>query len=244
MKNFIKNLSKMLDENAPTILSIMAIGGVITTGLFAANAALEAQRILEEEKEDIPKTEAIAKTWQCYIPPIVSGAITITAIIASDRINKSRIVALASAYVLSNENAKKYRDKVIKELGERNHQKVVDKVNADKVKEVDTRQYHRQLSDGQIWCMESLTGQVFPSDMKKIYEGVSYVNKQLMDSCWVPLNEFLYNIGGTNCRIGDEVGWDTTGGALDVNFTSCLTKDNVPCMVINYNNLPTEVRWA
>lgn len=244
MKNFMKNLSKMLDENAPTILSIMAIGGVITTGLFAANAALEAKKILEEEDEDIPKTEAIAKTWQCYIPPVVSGAITITAIIASDRINKSRILALASAYALSNENAKKYRDKVIKELGNRTDQKITDSIAKDKCKDIDTGKTTMQLNQGQIWCVEGLTGQLFPCDQATIYKAVAEINKSLNGNGWVALNDFLYDIGCRQSRIGDSIGWHSEHGAIEVNFTSCLTKDNVPCLVLNYSTLPTEVPWS
>lgn len=244
MKNFMKNLSKMLDENTPTILSIMAIGGVITTGLLAANAALEAQKILEEEDKDISKTEEMAKTWQCYIPPIVSGAITITAIVASDRINKSRIVALASAYALSNDNAKKYRDKVVKKLGEKEHKKITDDVNVDKVKPIDTGASGMTLGAGEIWCVDSITGQLFPSTLEKIYRAASNANKMLTNEQWCSFSDFLYDIGGRQSRMTDSIGWSVDRGSVDVNFTSCLTKDNVPCMVINYSTLPSEVRWA
>lgn len=240
MKQFWKDLSKAFDDNAPTILSILAIGGVITTGILAANSALEAKKVLEEAKnQPETKTEAIAKTWQCYVPPVVSGAITIAAIVASDRMNKSRIMALASAYALSNKNAKEYRDKVKEMLGEKTDQKIKDEIGKKKASEISGV----TAPEGKMICIDSMTGQQFISSIDDIQRAAANVNRALVRDSWCSFSDFLYDIGARQSKMADGLGWHVEQGGIEVNFTSCLTADNVPALVINYSEEPNDAPW-
>lgn len=97
--------------NAPTILSIGAAIGVITTAISAAKAAPIANAILEDLKFE-PETKKedrvnIVKIAKVYAPTIIFGSATIAAILASNHISVGRIKALTGAY---NQMRSRYTD--------------------------------------------------------------------------------------------------------------------------------------
>ena len=63
----------------------------------------------------------------------------------------------------------------------------------------------------------------------------------MLDEQYVSLNDFYYEIGLDNIPLGDELGWtidDGRAGRIDLYFTSQLTPEGVPCLVINYRVQP------
>lgn len=248
LKGLIQAVGDYATENTPTILSVVGIAGVVVTAIFAAEGALKAEKIMEEEepftqKEDRKPADTIAKTWHCYIPAVASGAVTVTAIVASNRISKARIAALASAYALSTDNFKKYRDKVKEILGEKNDQKVVDDVNKDRVSQIDTNSCTIINSGGSTLCMDSLTGQLNWIDIDKVQKAVALVNKMLIDQQWVSVNDYLWELNFNQSKLLDAFGWDVGSGGVQVSYTSALTKDNIPCLVLNYSVEPSKIGW-
>lgn len=248
IKEIIKDIGHFTNENAPTILSVVAIAGVVVTAIFAVEGALKAEEIMQEEdpftqKEDRKPVDTIAKTWHCYIPAVASGAVTVTAIVASNRISKARIAALASAYALSTDNFKKYRDKVKELLGAKSDQKVVDDVNKDAVSQIDTKNATIIKGGGSTLCMDSLTGQLAWLDMDRVQKAIALVNKMLIDEQWVSVNDYLWELDFNQSRALDGFGWDVGSGGVQVSYTSALTKDNIPCLVLNYSVEPAKIGW-
>ena len=45
-------------------------------------------------------------------------------------------------------------------------------------------------------------------------------------------------IGLKPTKIGDDIGFNIDNGLLDVNFSSQLTEEGRPCLVLNYNVYP------
>lgn len=55
-----------------------------------------------------------------------------------------------------------------------------------------------------------------------------------MREMYVSLNEFYYEIGAKSIPIGDDIGWNVNDGLIEVNFSSTLSDDNRPCIVLEY----------
>ena len=52
------------------------------------------------------------------------------------------------------------------------------------------------------------------------------------------LNDFYYEIGLDNIKLGDELGWNIDDGYIDLSFSSQLASDGTPCLVIDYKIAP------
>lgn len=246
LKNLWKVVSKFTDDNAPTILSVVAAFGVVTTTILAVDATIKARKVLEEEDDELTKSEVVAKTWKHYIPVAVSGVGTITCIFASNHINKQRLLALSAVCAMNADKLKEYRGKVKELMGEKTDQKVIDGVTRDKVAGMNSKDMLIVgPRKGEFLCIDDLTGQAFWSDSGQIDKIIAEANKELLNNQWLSVNDFLWMFDGLRqSRLGDKSGWSIEKGYIEVKYTSCLTEDNVPCLYINYSTLPSEIPWV
>lgn len=85
----------------------------------ASDAAVE-EYSKEDRKKDliIVYTKTSMKFFKIYAPAIILEAVSITSILASNNIIRSRSAAIASAYAAVDRTFKDYRNRVIEELGE------------------------------------------------------------------------------------------------------------------------------
>ena len=56
----------------------------------------------------------------------------------------------------------------------------------------------------------------------------------MLSERYVSLNDFNYEIGLEMLNYGDDIGWNVDRGFIDIMFSSKLTDDNEPCLVIDY----------
>lgn len=244
VSEILKTVSKFTDKNAPALLTAIVVVGVGTTVLLAIDGTKKADAILAEEAKENPdetltKKEIIAKTWTNYIPTAISAGITITAAIMSHHVSHKRIIALATACTLSKDHLKKYQDKVKELLGERTDQKIHDAIAKEQVSGIDSRTAHiLDTKTGSVLCMDSLSGQLFYSSVNAINAAVNEANKSLYHDTWLSVNDYFWNLGLRRGVAFDRIGWSVEKGQIETHYTSCLTQDNVPCLVINYTTEP------
>ena len=60
----------------------------------------------------------------------------------------------------------------------------------------------------------------------------------MRDEMYVSLNDFYYEVGLDNIKIGDELGWNIDNGYINLSFSSQLAGDGTPCLVIDYSIAP------
>ena len=66
----------------------------------------------------------------------------------------------------------------------------------------------------------------------------------MRDEMYISLNEFYYEIGLNPISIGDDLGWNIDHGYIELSFSSQLTDDGNPCLVIDYQVTPRyEYNW-
>ena len=64
------------------------------------------------------------------------------------------------------------------------------------------------------------------------------INYRLNVEMYMSLNDFYYELGLKPTRLGDELGWNINDGLIEVNFSSQLTEDGEPCLVMDYQIAP------
>jgi hypothetical protein len=55
---------------------------------------------------------------------------------------------------------------------------------------------------------------------------------------YISVNDFYYEIGLGNTKIGNDLGWHVDNGLIDLEFSSQLADDGTPCLVLDYRVAP------
>ena len=113
--------------------------------------------------------------------------------------------------------------------------KLFDKVNQD---EVDNNKIQNSqiiiAAGGDTLCMDSMSGRYFKSDMESIKQAINKLNRRLTYENYISLNEFYGEIGLNDVKNGELLGWNIDSGLIEPTFSTCLTEDGRPCIVLDF----------
>lgn len=246
MNQIIKQGTDFIKRNSPTILTAAGSAGVIFTAVYTGYASVKAYEVVkayeEETKEETDLKKKIELSWKFYIPPVLIGATSIASILGANSISNKRTAAIAGLYSLTNDALKDYRKKVIEELGEKKEKAITDSVREDHIlKNPPTDQNIIKTMHGDTLCYDSYSGRYFKSDIEFIRRTVNDLNHDLMGACWTSLNDFYYALGLETVKLGDDLGW-TVDELIELDYTSKLTDDGTPCLVIDYEVTPKYIK--
>lgn len=251
-KQFIK-------ENSPTILSALAVGGVVTTAIMAGKGGIKAHELLEHEKDErfrkaheeyindpnmlVPNFDSMNLTvletlriaGPCYIPAAVMGAATIGCILGANSINLRRQAALASLYSLSEATLKEYKEKTKELVGEKKAQKIEDEQVQDIVAKSSGKNVHVfNTRHGDTLFYDTLSGRYFLSDIEFVRRVENDIKGMIYGDMCATLNDFYYQLDLDGILLGEDCGWNVEH-MIDLKFTGALTKHGEPCIAIGYN---------
>jgi len=242
LSKIAKSVQMAMVRHSPEILTGIGIAGMITTTILAVRATPKALMLINDRKneEDIPRVnltpmETIKVTWTCYIPAAITGAISILCLVGASSENLRRNAALATAYTLSESALREYQEKVIETIGEKKEQVVRDAIAKDKV--ADNPVTSREViitENGGTLCYDVLSGRYFKTDIDVLRKAENKLNRQMRDEMYISLNEFYYEIGLSGIGLGDDLGWNIDGGYIELYFSSQLTNEEAPCLVLGY----------
>lgn len=243
LKVVAQNVGKTINKNSPTILTGLAVAGFVTTVIFAVKATPKALEILEQERvmrrdydhdRPISKKDIVKLTWKTYLPTFLMGTTSIGCIIFANHINMRRNAVLSSLYALSETTLKEYQNKVVETIGENKERKIKDEIKGDIIKKNPPKDEAIIITGkGDTLCYDVLSGRYFKSDIETIRKVENETNKRLLSNMWVSLNELYSDLGLPEIDLGKDIGWDVDK-MLEFHFTSKLTEDGRPCLVIDY----------
>ena len=157
------HIQKTLIDNMTSILSGVAVAGLIGTVVLAVKAtppAIEAILDAKQDKEDheaenfenngeitgrsiidqrrqetqmLTVIETVQATWKIYLPAGLCGIATISCILGSNALGMRRNAALLGAYALVDSNFREYVDKVREHVTDQKARKIDDEIMADKI---------------------------------------------------------------------------------------------------------------
>lgn len=244
----VGNLRKAMKRHSPEILTGIGIAGMILTTVMAVKATPKALLLIEERKyrEDMDEyadrltvIETVKTTWLCYIPAAITAGISIFCLIGASSANVRRNTALAAAYTLSESALREYKEKVVETIGEKKEQAISDAVAKDKIEKNPASNREVIISaKGDTLCYDAISGRYFKSDIEKIRKAVNEINKNLLNDMYISLNDFYYEVGLSNTKLGDDLGWTMNDGFVDISFSSQLSDDGTPCLVMDYRVAP------
>ena len=247
ISTFAKSLGDAISKNSPTILTGIAVAGLVGTVIFTVKATPKALFLVEQRKEELnlpddepmKPLEYVKTAWRCYIPTAAIGCATIACIIGSNSINSKRTNALATAYGLTQAAFREYKSKVVETIGERKEKGIRDAIAQDKLdKDPVSNKEILIIDKGSTLCYDAHSGRYFKSDIDRIKKAENALNKQLLYDMYISLNEFYYEIGLGSTKVGNDLGWHIDNGFIELYFSSHLADDSTPCLAINYSLAP------
>jgi len=239
-----KAIEKLAIDNSPVLLTAIGVAGVIGTAILTHRAALKTHRVLLEVEDNqlankepftpLTPKEKVKATWTHYIPPVVSGTATITAIVLANHISTKRAAALAVACTISEKAYTEYRDKVVERFGEKEENQIRNGIAQDRIdKAPPTEGNVLMVSGGDHLFMEMYTGRYFRSDIETIRRAENQLNHKLNTNGYATVSDFYDMIGLAHTAISDEIGWNSDK-LMAVDYQAILSEDGQPCVAINF----------
>lgn len=245
-----------LAEHSPTILSGLAVGGLVATIALAVRATPKAMELVAkasdakaekatpllkkeetELKEGLTPVEIVKASWKVYIPAVVAGAGTIACIIGSNQVGLRQKAALAGAYSLAEVAFREYKDEVIKVLGEKKEQGIGDKITERKIQENTPDAQVIIVGGEDQLCYDELTGRYFRSTADKIRRAEIELKTSILKDMWVDHNYFYSLLDLEGVLIGDALGWNIDH-MPDIVLSSHLSPKGDPCLAVRFKTLP------
>lgn len=244
ISNFVKTVGNKLSEHSPEILTGIGITGLLSTTVLAVKATPKALQLIDEKKEEmntdeLTNTEVVKTCWKCYIPAAVTASVSVACLIGANSVNSKRNAVLATAYKLSESAFSEYKEKVIETIGEKKEEEVRDKIAKGRIEQNPVKNNEVIITGkGDVLCYDIVSGRYFKSDVDKIRKAENTLNKKLMNDMYCSLNEFYDLIGLPFTQMGFELGWNINDSLVEIEFSTQLSEDDTPCVVIQYSVLP------
>lgn len=244
-----KRVGSQLYRSSPTILTVVASVGVIVTTITAVRATPKAVKLLKEAElekgENLTKVEIIRVAGPSYIPSALLGISTIVCIFGANTLNQKKQASLMSAYAMLNESYKQYRKSAKIVYGE----DADDKIHAEMAKDamVSTYDWGYQVynmdmdsESERLLFYDLASKKYFRTTMAAVLNAQYHVNRNLAIKGDCSLNEYLSFLGIEGIDGGDDLGWDISYMAEEMecywldfdNYKSTL-EDGLECIIID-----------
>lgn len=240
LSNLIRTNTK---QHSPTILSVLAGVGTLTTVYLTSKASFAASRLIDEKEANgggpllDPKERLMERTklvWMLYIPTAVATTGTIICIVGANRVGANKTLAAQAALSVSQQVYSDYRDKVIEKFGENKDQAVRDAIAEDRVKKGAPPADIMIAGPGNVLCCELFTGRFFSSDMESLRRAQNDLNDKLLKRDYMTMGDFHYMLGIAQTTISSQLGWKSDK-QMELKFSTVLTDDGRPCLAFEYN---------
>lgn len=251
--DFSRSLKRGTIKYSPEILMGLGTAGMLTAIVMGIAATPKALELIKEEEDrqnedaqfedevvPISKKDCIRVAWRCYVPTIVTAAMSTACLVGSSRVNYKRNAALAAAYNLSESAFKNYRAKVMETVGPTKEREVRDGLAKDVVEKKFKGSENEIIETGfgDTIFIDELSGQEFRSSVDHIRRAEGRLLKNMVRNDYVSLNDLYYEIGIRQTPLGNDLGWHISDGkVIDLDFGSTVINDK-PCMVLQYRVEP------
>ena len=241
------SVGQWFKKNGGTILTCLAAGGVVATGVLSGRAAIKAYEKIEsirtkewektgKEPSIKDKAKAIAPI---YILPASVGATTIACLFGANTISRKQQASMLAATAIIEQTYKRYKGKAEELLGN-------GKVETEIAKE-DYGDIHKEVKDDE--CLfyynyyhddpTSDYGFYFTANKNDVLKAEYELNRTFNIRETVTLNDFLKLLNQKEVEGGNEVGWSKELGHdyygyswIDFEHYDTTMDDGLECTII------------
>ncbi len=252
---------RTVTDNSTTILSGVAVIGVIATAVLAVKAtpkaceavaqaeddkeykrAADAEEAIRRDGDPLTVKETVKVAWKFYIPAGIAGCCTIACIVGSNQIGLRRNAAMLGAYTLMDRAFHEYKEEVVKQIGENKNQKIEEQVLHDRMDRQPISSAKVVVTgDGEQDCYDPITDRYFRSDANKIRWAANEINRRILGGgeMYVDHDQFYELLGIPGCLAGEILGWNIDN-LIELDFVGHVSECDKPVIAIRYKRQPRE----
>lgn len=245
---------KIIEKNAPLILQVTGIAGMLGGTVMATRESLKADEVLKKYREEhsddndtkvIKVAKEVITVAPCYAKTFAIEALSITALIFSYKLNIKRIMALTAALSLSEDRFKEFKAKTDEIFGKDGGSEHVNRdIMGDHISAMDLLpdEYISQIIEtvgGNVLTVDAVTGRIFYTSRNYIERCLNELNAKLRDEMYLTINDWYDILGLSHCAAGDDLGFivDDYGrrGVIFDYDTELSRGGELPLMVVRYD---------
>lgn len=246
LSNVAKITGKFITDNTPVILTGIAAGGVVTTAILAARGGGPAyQDILHAESERgdaLTLGEKAKLTYKHYIPAGVVAGGTIVALVAAHTTSSNRVAAAMGAYSILENSYREFREKAVEIHGENKVARLDSDINKDRIEKNPPSEKNTTVvvtgSDQEQLFYDKPHDRYFVSTVNEVDRAVNETNRVCLNDMYVSQNDFYRYLGVPTVSHGDDFGWKSAKGFLDIKYDTMMTPEQKSCITIDYDTMP------
>lgn len=226
--------------NKTWILTIISIGGVLSTAWFSSKNTLKYQEIIKEEQPETTeeKFKAFLKSyWQTMA--VIGG--TCLCIVANQKINMKQLSMLMGAAGVLTQKYKKYREKVIEEIGPEREAEIQAEIAKENWGAFGDGRLPENKNQENVLFYDTYIEKYFWASVDRVKDAMYHLNRNFALGGVVSLAEFYDFIGVDLTGEEETIGWLQQefweGGLIPwVDFDACIgeAEDGTKCWIINY----------
>lgn len=244
---------KTISDNSPVILTALGVTGTVTTAYLTAKATFKATKKISDaefvkkqesgyikaiHKEPLTKKQKFKLVWPLYVPAVTTGLMTCTCIVGANYIGTKRAAALATAYSLSQEAVKEYKDKVIEKIGPEDEQTLRNEITQDRVTANPPGQPTQiVIGTGDVLCHDAWSSRYFMSSKNAIEKAQNEINYQINRFDHAALTDFYEKLGLEPTSESDDIGWNSDQ-PLELLWSTAEAPDGRPCLSYDFATVP------
>lgn len=249
--NHLVNLAmKSVNKHSSDILLATGIASGLMSTILAVKATPKALMLIEEKKiqkrketnckENLSKPEIIKVAWKPYVPAIISGVAGVSCILGARYITAKQTAAVATAFKLTETAFNEYKEAVVEEIGAKKEEHVRERIARKHVEENPVSEKNNIISTGKgkTLFFDEEFNNYFESDMQAVKKAVNDLNFQILNEDYASVNDLYYLLGIPPMKSGDSLGWSSAYGGCEMKYSSIITDDDRPCIVLNYGIAP------
>lgn len=235
LRRSISGATTKLKDSSPTILSLVATGGVVGTGVLAAKGGMQTEKDISEHEEKLSKKESVMLAVPHFLPAFGAGVGTIICILGANTLNKRQQAAITSAYALLRSSYDEYRLKVKEILGEEASKRIDSVV----IKDSADRPPFDESTEKPLFY-DTYGQRYFNRSWVEMLDAEKHANRQLILANYISLNEYFVLLGLDEIPDGDDRGWSLSGYDtygyqwIDFEYDRVEMDDGLECYVIRY----------
>lgn len=255
LKQFIiKSLTtglKVIQKHSPVILAAVGVAGFIGATVVAVKNTPKVNLVLQEKEEEkgekLTKKEEVLTKAKVYLPTILLIVASTMCVGGSTFISHKRLMTTTALLVSGEKVYNEYKEAVKSEIGEEKAKEIDKKIVENKIEKEDYGNEHMiETGNGSTIFYDPLSNRYFKTRKTCIEEAVNKLNKDLLDSDWVYLNDLYEELNIPNIGLGSNIGWAYEFcGLLNISIFAIDSPWGEPIYTLDYNNEPLfDNRWC
>ena len=244
--DFIKPLANTVSEKLPDILIGLGIAGIFGTAIVAVKDTRKHDKNMKKlaEEKEPTKKEKVVQTAKDYIPTMVVGALSATAIVVGTSELHKQIAGITALCALAENSLTDYKKEVKEIIGEEETNKIEDKVELARAKRIEAggaEQFRPQVIDAYSSVQpfyDLYTGRAFYASESLIQRTINDLNSNMNDGLDICINDYYELVELEPIQNGNDIGWTQEDGLISVRFGAYRGSDGIARTSISFSPKP------